>query len=91
MRVHCLDAAEAPLLQQNGIYLAGVVVASLATRDSSVVDVTGLNESERLVVPNTRIEFVTAQDSARVTGMIRATRAQVKLMSAYKSAPGCRV
>lgn len=77
MRVHCLDAVEAPFFQQDGLYLAGVFVLSLATHDSCLVDVEGLAGSERLIVPNTRVEVVSPQDSARVTGVIKATRNQV--------------
>lgn len=78
VRLHCLDAAEAPLFTQNDRYLTGVVISPLAAHDSSLIEVASLAGAEKLVVPNTRLELVTAQDSARVSEIFKNGRNQAR-------------
>ena len=78
VRVHVVDAAEAPLFLQEGRYLAGVVVAPKGSHDSSLVEVVGLGGAELFLVPNTRIEIVTPEENARVVEIFEFERNQVK-------------
>lgn len=78
MRVHVIDAAEAPVFLQEGVYLTGVVSRALATHDSSLVSVVGLAGAEALLVPNTRMEHVTVEEFARVVGTLKVARNQVR-------------
>lgn len=85
--MHIVDAAEAPLFFQDGRYLAGVVVAPLAAHDSCLVEVIGLAGWEQLLVPNTRMEFATAKDNARVVDVFKIARNQARSCGHRKCAP----
>lgn len=76
VRVHFLDAVEAPLFLREGRYLAGVVVSPSAVHDSALVEVVGLAGPERFFVPNTRLEFVSAEGSSRVVEAFEFERNQ---------------
>lgn len=78
--MHVIDEAEASLHVVEDRYLAGVVQASLPAHDSSLVEVIGLPGAEMILVPNTRLEHVTAQDNARVIAAFNAERAQVSFL-----------
>lgn len=78
MRVHVVDAAEAPVFLQEGVYLTGVVSCPLATHDSSLVSVIGLGGEEAFLVPNARMEHVTAEEFARVVDTLKVARNQVR-------------
>lgn len=77
VRVHVLDAAEAPVFLQQGVSLTGVVSSSLAAHDSSLVSVVGLAGEELFLVPNTRMEHVTATEFARVVDTLKVARNKV--------------
>lgn len=76
VRVHFLDAVEAPLFLREGRYLTGVVVSPSAVHDGALVEVTGLAGPERFFVPNTRMEFVSAESSSRVVEALEFERNQ---------------
>lgn len=78
VRVHVLDAAEAPVFLQQGMYLTGVVASPLAAHDSSLVSVVGLAGEELFLVPNTRMEHVTAAESSRVVHTLKVARNKVR-------------
>lgn len=78
VRIHVLDAEEASLFLQEDRYLVGVVVAPIAVHDSSTVSVIGLTGAELLLVPNTRMEFVTAENGARVEEIFKVSRNKVR-------------
>lgn len=78
VRVHVLDAAEAPVFLQEWVYLTGVVVSPLAAHDSSLVSVVGLAGEELFLVPNTRMEHVTAAESSRVVDILKVARNKVR-------------
>jgi len=78
VRVHVIDAAEAPVFLQEGLFLTGVVSRPLATHDSSLVSVVGLAGAEVLLVPHARMEHVTAEDFDRVVCTLKVARNQVR-------------
>lgn len=78
VRVHIVDAAEASLFLQEGRFLTGVVVGLKAAHDSSLVEVVGLGGVEVFLVPNTRLEIVAPEDSARVVDIFELERNQVR-------------
>lgn len=83
VRVHFLDAIEAPLFLREGRYLAGVVVSPSAAHDSALVEVVGLAGPERFFVPNTRMEFVTAKGSSLVVEAFESERNQASGVRHY--------
>lgn len=78
VRVHVLDAAEAPIFLQQGMNLTGVVASPLAAHDSCLVKVVGLAGEELFLVPNTRMEHVTAAEFARVVDTLKVARNKVR-------------
>lgn len=79
MRVHVIDEAESPLFLEEGAFVTGVVVSSLAAHDSSLVSAVGLTDAaEPLLVPNTRLEHVSAEDFARVADAFKIDRNRVR-------------
>lgn len=87
VRVHVIDAVEASLFLQEGRFLTGVVVGLKAVHDSSLVEVVGLGGAEAFLVPNTRMEIVAAEDSARVIDTFELERNQV--MSGVRGSGCC--
>ena len=55
-----------------------MVVRLKAVHDSSLVEVVGLGGVEAFLVPNTRMEIVAAEDSARVIDIFELERNQVR-------------
>lgn len=78
VRVHIVDAEEASLFLQEGRFLTGVVVGLKAAHDSSLIEVVGLGGVEVFLVPNTRLEIVALEDSARVVDIFELERNQVR-------------
>lgn len=73
-----MDEAEALFFVQEGLYLTGKVLTSATAHDCCLVDVMGMAHPERILVPNTRMEFVSPEDSARVIDSLKTTRGQVR-------------
>lgn len=78
VRIHYLDAAEATVFIHEDIFPTGRVLAAAVAHDSSLVSVAALGGSERLLVPNTRMEFVSPRDDARVTTALEKMRDHVR-------------
>lgn len=81
VRVHYLDAAEATVFIHEDIFPTGRVLAAAVAHDSSFVSIAALGGSERLLVPNTRMEFVSPRDDAKVTTALGKMRDNVRLES----------